>query len=101
MLAFYSPIPGRRISAGFGLGVERYASRFFNGSLFQVGRKENHLELWGHGGNALGYSCFIWYLPEYGVSIGLISNREQYNEFYLWLFKDFWSVIKNNLEKTR
>jgi D-alanyl-D-alanine carboxypeptidase len=88
MLTFYSPIPGRPITAGCGLGVERYTPHFFY-----------DLELWGHGGTAIGYSCFIWYLPEYGVSIGLLSNREQNDEFYLWLIKDFWSVIKNNLEK--
>ena len=101
MLAFYSPIPGRPISAGFGLGVEKYKSRFFNGSLFQAEKKGTPMKVWGHAGNALGFSCFIWHLPDYGVSIGLISNREQYNEFYMWLFSDFWSVVRNNLEMTR
>ncbi len=89
MLAFHSPIP-IPIVDGYGLGVETFTPRIFY-----------NLELWGHAGNALGFTCFIWYLPEYGVSIGFMSNREQYNEFYLWLIKDFWSVIKNNLEKTR
>jgi D-alanyl-D-alanine carboxypeptidase len=88
MLSFHSPIP-IPIVDGYGLGVETFTPRIFY-----------DLELWGHGGNALGYTCFIWYLPEYGVSIGFMSNREQYNELYLWLIKDFWKVIKNNLEKT-
>jgi len=89
MLTFHSPIPGRPITAGFGLGVERYTPRYFNG-----------LELWGHAGTAPGYFAFIWYLPEYGVSIGLISNREQQREFYLLLLiNDLLSVITNNLEK--
>jgi len=87
MLAFHSPIP-KPVIAGYGLGVQRFTPRIFNG-----------LEMWGHGGNAPGYSAFIWYLPEYGVSIGLISNREQVEEFYLWLIKDFLSVIKSNLKK--
>lgn len=89
MLAFHSPIPIPIID-GYGLGVETFTPRIFY-----------DLELWGHGGNALGFTCFIWYLPEYGVSIGFMSNREQYNDVYLWLIKDFWKVIKNNLEKTR
>ena len=89
MLAFHSPIPNPIID-GYGLGVERFTPRFFNG-----------IELWGHAGNALGYFSFIWYLPEYGVSIGLISNREQQQEFYLLLLiNDLLSVITSNLEKT-
>jgi D-alanyl-D-alanine carboxypeptidase len=91
MLAFHSPIPRRPITAGYGLGVERYTPRFFNG-----------LEIWGHAGNAPGYFAFIWYLPEYGLSIGLISNREQQREFYLLLLiNDLLSVITSNLEKAR
>ena len=89
MLAFHSPIP-IPIVDGYGLGVETFTPRIFY-----------DLELWGHAGNALGFTCFIWYLPEYGVSIGFMSNREQYDDVYLWLIKDFWRVIKNNLEKIR
>ena len=89
MLAFHSPIPNPIID-GYGLGVERFTPRFFNG-----------IELWGHAGNALGYFAFIWYLPEYGVSIGLISNREQQQAFHLLLLiNDLLSVITSNLKKT-
>lgn len=89
MLAFHSPIPNPIID-GYGLGVERFTPRFFNG-----------IELWGHAGNTLGYFSFIWYLPEYGVSIGRISNREQQQEFYLLLLiNDLLSVITSNLKKT-
>ncbi len=91
MLDFHSPVHGSPILAGYGFGVTRYTPRFFNG-----------LEIWGHAGNALGYFAFIWYLPEYGVSIGLISNREQQKEFYLLLLiNDLLSVITSNLEKAR
>jgi len=89
MLAFYSPIP-KPIIAGYGFGVQRFTPRIFY-----------NLELWGHGGNSIGFTAFNWYLPEYGVSIGFMSNREQYDDVYLWLIKDFWKVIKNNLEKMR
>ena len=89
MLAFHSPIPNPIID-GYGLGVERFTPRFFNG-----------IELWGHTGNALGYFSFIWYLPEYGVSIGLMSNREQQREFYLLLLiNDLLSIITSNLKRT-
>jgi D-alanyl-D-alanine carboxypeptidase len=99
MVAFHSPIP-KPIITGYGLGVERYKSRFFNGSIFKTGRKEIHLELWGHAGNGPGYFAFIWYLPEYGVSIGLISNREQTQEGYILMpINDLMSVITTNLEK--
>ena len=99
MLAFHSPIPNPIID-GYGLGVERFTPRFFNGSLFKTGRKEIHLELWGHAGNGIGYFCFIWYLPDYGVSIGFMSNREQTQEgLILFPINDLMGVITSNLDK--
>jgi len=87
MLTFHSPTSKPAI-AGYGLGVERFTPRIFN-----------ELEMWGHAGNSPGYSAFIWYLPEYSASISLIANREQVEEFYLWLITDLLSVIKTNLKK--
>ena len=87
MLAFHSPTSKPAI-AGYGLGVQRFTPRIFN-----------ELEMWGHAGNSPGYSAFMWYLPEYSVSIALIANREQVEEFYLWLINDLLSVIKSNLKK--
>ncbi len=87
MLTFHS-LTSKPAIAGYGLGVQRFALRIFN-----------ELEMWGHGGNSPGYSGFIWYLPEYSVSIALIANREQVEEFYLWLINDLLSVIKSNLKK--
>jgi len=87
MLAFHSPTSKPAI-AGYGLGVERFTLRIFNG-----------LELWGHAGNSLGYSALMWYLPDYSVSIALITNREQNDEFYLWVINDLLSVIKSNFKK--
>jgi len=99
MLAFHSPIP-KPIITGYGFGVQRYKPRFFNGSIFKTGRKEIHLELWGHAGNGIGYFCFIWYLPEYGVSIGFMSNREQTQEgLILFPINDLMGVITSNLDK--
>ena len=87
MLAFHSPTSKPAID-GYGLGVQRFTPRIFN-----------ELEMWGHAGNSPGYSAFMWYLPEYSVSIALIANREQVEEFYLWLINDLLSVIKSNLKK--
>ena len=87
MLAFHSPTSKPAID-GYGLGVQRFTPRIFN-----------ELEMWGHAGNSPGYSAFMWYLPEYSVSIALIANREQVEEFYLWLINDLLSVIKSNFKK--
>jgi len=87
MIAFHSPVPKPAL-AGYGLGIERFTPRIFNG-----------LELWGHAGNSLGYSAFMWYLPDYSASIALITNREQNDEFYLWFINDLLSVICSNLKK--
>jgi len=87
MLAFHSPV-SKPLLSGYGLGIQRFTPRIFN-----------ELELWGHAGNSLGYSALMWYLPDYSVSIALITNREQNDEFYLWVINDLLSVIKSNLKK--
>jgi hypothetical protein len=50
---------------GYGLGL-----LWFNASqLFGQ-------ELWGHGGNAIGYAAGMLYMTDYGVSIGIMDNTE-------------------------
>jgi len=66
MLAFHSPTPGEPLVAGYGLGVLRFSPELFNG-----------LEIWGHGGNAPGYTAGCLFLPDYGVSIGIMGNTEE------------------------
>ena len=65
MFDFHSPTPGEPLVEGYGLGVVRFAPELFN-----------DLEVWGHGGNAPGYAAGCLYLPQYGVSIGIMTNTE-------------------------
>ncbi len=51
--------------AGYGLGAVRFAPELVSG-----------LEVWGHGGNAPGYSAGAFYLVDYGISMGFADNTE-------------------------
>lgn len=66
MLDFY-PVddPDEPLVAGYGLGVTLFSPDLFNGE-----------EIWGHGGNAIGYAAGSLYLPEYGASIAVLVNTE-------------------------
>jgi D-alanyl-D-alanine carboxypeptidase len=63
MLDFYSPITNQALLSGYGLGVEKFNLELFNG-----------LEIWGHGGDPVGYAAGCFYIPQYGVSIGIMDN---------------------------
>ena len=66
MLEFYTVNdPGEPLAAGYGLGVALFSPDLFNGE-----------ELWGHGGNAIGYAAASLYLPEYGASMAVLVNTE-------------------------
>ena len=65
MLTFHSPTPGEPLVAGYGLGAMRFSPELSNG-----------LEVWGHIGDAPGYAAACLYLPDYGVSIGIMVNIE-------------------------
>ncbi len=65
MLEFESPCPGEEMLDGYGLGIVRYKHSMFN-----------NLEVWGHGGNNLGYAAGSFYLPGYGISIAVMDNTE-------------------------
>jgi D-alanyl-D-alanine carboxypeptidase len=85
MLAFHSPTPGEPLVAGYGLGVVRFSPELFNG-----------LEVWGHSGNAPGYAAGCLFLPDYGVSIGIMVNTEA-GEAMPTLF-DLLNVITSHLD---
>jgi len=65
MLAFHSPTPREPLMAAYGLGVMKFSPELSNG-----------LEVWGHGGSGGGYTAACLYLPDYGVSIGIMVNTE-------------------------
>jgi len=85
MIDFYSPITNQPLLSGYGLGVER-----FNLELF------NDLEIWGHGGDPVGYAAGCFYIPKYGVSIGIMDNTAG-GETMDVIF-DIVSIITDHLE---
>ncbi len=87
MLSFYSPCPDEELVAGYGLGVTNFASELFN-----------YLNLWGHGGNALGYAAGCFYLPDYGVSIGIMDNTEEGDAMYI--INNILSIVTDHLNET-
>jgi CubicO group peptidase (beta-lactamase class C family) len=80
MLTFHSPTPGEPLIAGYGLGVTRFSPELVNG-----------LEIWGHGGNAPGYLAACGFLPDYGVSIGIMVNTEKGEA--IWTINDLLNII--------
>jgi D-alanyl-D-alanine carboxypeptidase len=88
MLTFHSPCPGEPLVTGYGLGALNFSPELFN-----------NLEVWGHGGNALGYAAGCLYLPAYGVSIGIMDNTEEGEA--MWTINDLISIITEHLEETR
>jgi len=72
MLDFY-PVddPNEPLIVGYGLGAVRFSPDLFNGE-----------EIWGHGGNAIGYAAASFYLPEYGASIVVLVNTEHGESMY-------------------
>ena len=85
MMNFYSPCPDEPMVAGYGLGVGDFEPSLFN-----------NLEIWGHGGNAPGYAAACFYLPAYGVSIGIMDNTE--NGDGMSMINDFLTVITDHLD---
>jgi len=63
MLTFEATSPEEPLLIGYGLGVVNYSPEIFNG-----------LEIIGHSGNAAGYTAASLYLPEYGISLGIMLN---------------------------
>ncbi len=73
--------------AGYGLGAMRFSPELFN-----------DLEVWGHGGNAPGYAAGSFYLPDYGVSIGVTDNTEHGDA--MGTLDDLISIVLRNVQET-
>ena len=66
MLTFHFPCTGEEfLAAGYGLGVTKFQPGMFN-----------NLVVWGHGGDGFGFTSLCLYLPDYGVSIGIMDNTD-------------------------
>lgn len=68
MLIMHSPCNQEPMVESYGLGVCKFTSELFNG-----------YELIGHGGNPLAYAAGLFYMPDYGVCIGIMDNTEYGN----------------------
>jgi D-alanyl-D-alanine carboxypeptidase len=85
LLYFHTPTPGEPLVTGYGLGVAKFNPELFNG-----------LEIWGHSGNAPGYAAACFYLPEYGISIGMMVNTEAGEA--MRTINDFLTIITTHFE---
>ncbi len=88
MLTFHSPCPGEPLVSSYGLGLINFSPDLFN-----------NLEMWGHGGDAPGYAAGCFYLPDYGVCIGIMDNTEEGEA--MWTINDLLTVITEHLRNTR
>ncbi|MCP4414892.1 MAG: beta-lactamase family protein [Gammaproteobacteria bacterium] len=87
MLTFHSPCTGEEfLAAGYGLGVTKFQPGLFN-----------NLVVWGHGGDGFGYTAFCLYLPNYGVSIGIMDNTDD-AEAMPSILSSIMDIITSELE---
>lgn len=84
MLTFEATTPDEPLLVGYGLGAVKFSPALFNG-----------LEMWGHSGNAAGYAAGCIYLPEYGVSIGIVVNTHAGET--LFALNDLLTIITTEL----
>lgn len=82
MIEFESPCPGEEMIDGYGLGIVQ-----FNSSMF------NNLEVWGHGGNDLGYAAGSFYLPNSGISIAIMDNTEEGDA--MWVISEILTLLES------
>ena len=68
MLDFGGPVQGEPLMKGYGLGVVDI-------NLGAIVPRWAHVRIYGHLGSGFGYMTFAGYLPDYGVSLAIISNR--------------------------
>ena len=85
MLAFEPTTPDEPILVGYGLGAIKYSPEIFNG-----------WEVIGHSGNAAGYVAASLYLPEYGVSLGIMLNT---HDGPMLVINDLITVVREHLEE--
>jgi CubicO group peptidase (beta-lactamase class C family) len=86
MLDFYSPCPGEELVCGYGLGITQFNPSLFNG-----------LNILGHGGDAPGFAAGSFYLPDYGVCIGIMDNTEEGDAMYI--INDLIDIAINNINQ--
>ena len=68
MLDFGGPVQGEPLMKGYGLGVVDI-------NLGAIMPQWAHVRIYGHLGSGFGYMTFAGYLPDYGVSLAIMSNR--------------------------
>jgi D-alanyl-D-alanine carboxypeptidase len=68
MLEFGGPVQNEPLMKGYGLGVADL-------NLGAIMPQWAHVRIYGHLGSGFGYMTFAGYLPAYGVSLAIMSNR--------------------------
>jgi D-alanyl-D-alanine carboxypeptidase len=68
MLAFFSPVQNEPLMKGYGLGVVDI-------NMGAILPNWENVEVYGHLGSQFGYSTFVGYFPELGISMALMFNR--------------------------
>ena len=68
MLDFRGPVMGEPLMKGYGLGVVDI-------DLGPIMPQWEEVEVYGHLGSQFGYTTFVGYFPEYGVSLAMMFNR--------------------------
>jgi len=68
MLAFTGPVQGEPLMGGYGLGVVDI-------NLGAITPRWENVRVYGHLGSQFGYTTFVGYFPEYGVSLAMMFNR--------------------------
>ena len=85
MLTFEPTTPDEPITVGYGLGAINYSPEIFSG-----------LEIIGHSGNGAGYVAASLYLPDYGVSLGIMLNT---HDGPMLVINDLLKVVIEYLEE--
>lgn len=87
MLTFEATSPEEPLLIGYGLGVANYSPDIFKGMV-----------IYGHSGNAAGYVAASLYLPEYGVSLGIMLNT---HDGPMLVINDLLSIITSYLKENQ
>jgi len=87
MLTFGPTTPDEPLVAGYGLGTAKYSPELFN-----------NMEIYGHSGNAAGYVAASLYLPEYGISLGIMLNT---HDGPMFVINDLLNIIVEYLRENR
>ena len=86
MMDFYTPVPGEPLVAGYGLGLVHFNPDLFNG-----------LTVYGHSGDAPGYTAASLFLADYNVCLGIADNTEDGDT--MWVITDLLTIITDHLDE--